>query len=444
MLFFRDERGVVAPITALMIVVLIAIAGASIDFGRAFAAKQKVAQALDVAALQVIGNIRYYKKDRTKALKDFEDAFNAAMTGKLPSSVWYSISDVQFDFVESTIDAQGKAKVPTYFIRVLNMISGEDDLDTLTVVSDTRAEYGTPDLEISVVVDLTGSMNSHVKSLQNGVEQLIAQVLPSDIPRDKLRAKVAIIPYSAGVRLPVNKETRKVLDPDFNMRSYTSVCALERRSSLKASKAEKKWNFNPKDNYFYGGADPGKKKSYFGVMRSGCPSTQVQGLTQDRAQLERRIKSFKATGYTAGHTGLNWGYLALSPSWGSFWGAAKPKSYSDKSTRKILIFMTDGQFVTYFYKNNKTWFGRNYSGDATSISNARGLRVCEEMKKRDIDVYTLFYKTTRNTTSAKAAEQVLKDCATGPSYHFFARDKSDLVQMFEVIGARLSELFLSR
>ena len=92
------------------------------------------------------------------------------------------------------------------------------------------------------------------------------------------------------------------------------------------------------------------------------------------------------------------------------------------SPKKFIVFMTDGENNYY---NNKS--DDKKSDVATKES-------CDAAKDEDVEIYTVaFMAPTRG-------QNLLKYCATDASHYFEAEDSADLVEAFKVIGETASKL----
>ena len=120
------------------------------------------------------------------------------------------------------------------------------------------------------------------------------------------------------------------------------------------------------------------------------------------------------------------------------WGSgAEPASYGDRSTRKIAILMTDGEYNTQYDANGiMTSTTRAASVNGTSDSQARTL--CTKMKDEGIEVYTVGFALT----NANAIE-TLQQCASNAGTAYLAQDGDQLRTAFRDIAIKLSPLRLT-
>ncbi|MGY6567369.1 MAG: VWA domain-containing protein [Salinarimonas sp.] len=183
-----------------------------------------------------------------------------------------------------------------------------------------------------------------------------------------------------------------------------------------------------------------------------CPDPIVP-LTGNRGTLlsaADNLMSYGASGTNIA-TGLVWAWRMLSP---NFVPEARPYA---PGHRKIVILMTDG--FNDFVPQNNSWNRSDYSGTGyverqrfgtrnrnqiMNILDQRTAEVCERIKGRDIELYTVLFDP-QGYTDASNVEQLLRECATTPNRHVFRADsQQELVNAFRSIGNQINALRISR
>jgi hypothetical protein len=147
--------------------------------------------------------------------------------------------------------------------------------------------------------------------------------------------------------------------------------------------------------------------------------------------------------------GATWGWRVLSPGAPYTEGAA----YSDDTTKKILILMTDGENTVASANNTlnrSTYSAFGYLtqgrlGTTSSINTAEGTldtmltTACTNIKAQGITIYTIgFQITTSNVLN------LLKGCASSTSNYFNATDSTALASAFAAIATDISNLRVSK
>ena len=184
---------------------------------------------------------------------------------------------------------------------------------------------------------------------------------------------------------------------------------------------------------------------------SQCISQTVQPLTADKDKLHALANSLVASGSTAGHLGLAWGWYMISPNFGYLWPtASQPAAYGTTNLIKAVVFMTDGQFNTPYCSGVIAADGLSGSGGANThincnapngASKAQAEQLCDAIKApaNKTLLYVVGFDLATDTTTLN----FLRDCATAPEYFFQADSGADLRTAFAAIAQSLSDLRLS-
>jgi hypothetical protein len=175
------------------------------------------------------------------------------------------------------------------------------------------------------------------------------------------------------------------------------------------------------------------------------------------------INALTTTGYTAGQTGIQWGWYTLSPKWKDLWpSSSEPASYSDDDTLKFALVMTDGAFNTFYNKvswsknkcenkkkngeysgtckngTNDYWIEKSSSG-YNGASSKRARKLCNKMKNKDIEMYSVYFGSNNSSSEAK----VMKACADDGNY-YQATSADSLIQAFANIAKKIQQIYISR
>ena len=127
-------------------------------------------------------------------------------------------------------------------------------------------------------------------------------------------------------------------------------------------------------------------------------------------------------GSTPGHLGHAWAWYMLSPNWNGVWSDHAAAEYTDTSTKKYAIIMTDGEYNTQY-------------SDVDSATQA--LALCQGMKDAGITVFTVGFGFA-NDAEGTAAGNLLRQCASDNSHFFFPYDGAALRTAFQQIGATIT------
>lgn len=186
--FIRNTSGNIAMMFGLLTVPLIAATGAAIDYSRAYEQRMVVQDALDAAALaanRMIGNFT-----EAEIIAEAQAFFAANIAGRLDTS---PTIQVQVDSAQGIIVITTDLGVPTSFLGIIGIDNINFDVMARTVT-------GGRDLEVALVLDITGSMlGQKIADLRAAATSLVNMVI-RDV-QTPYYSKLALIPYSMGVNV---------------------------------------------------------------------------------------------------------------------------------------------------------------------------------------------------------------------------------------------------
>ena len=424
--FHRNDRGSVAIIFALTCVVLLTVIGLAVDSARYHSLASRMQQALDgasLAAARMLADPEVSDGDIQERARSYFDA--AIQTFGIESR---SIAPLRLviDRTESAIEIDGKVEFPTLF----GGIAGLPSMHVLNQKS--KVVYDVTNVELAMVLDITGSMNSKGKlnDLKIAAKDVVDTLFDGALSDSNIR--IALAPYSAAVNagslanvvsvLPVSTSCYK---PCWHCSqvctdttgSLTDTCVLERTGGSAFTDAPPS-----------GAAKlPNVSSLAWTPAHYSCPSPNVVPLADrtHRDDLKNAIDSYAASGATAGHIGTAWGMYLLSPNWsGVFPAESAPHPY-DESVQKAMIVMTDGEFNTAY----------TGAGDESAESYAYFDNLCATAKANGITIYTVGFDL-----NAPEALAHLESCASAPSQFYDAKTGAQLKDAFKDIADKLGNL----
>jgi Flp pilus assembly protein TadG len=418
--FQGDERGSIAIMFGLTAFVLFWCVGLAIDGARAYAVNSRIAAAIDAAALAGARGMRLNNLTtaETEALTQKYFKVNFEATGGDYSMIDPPLPPVYIDRTAGSVEIVAQAKVPTIF----GTIGG---IDYMTVSKGSIAVFTSKELEISMQLDMTGSMGedaitgkfpvtttSKMDELKSATADFIDIMLPDVATGQKVR--IGLAPFSSGVNAGDYYK-------DVNGNRGTNKCTFERISLT-----------NQATDDFPSGQDalkiPSEAQDQNG-NNGTCPKAEVIAMTDDKVALKNSISSFEAGGSTAGQLGAAWAYYLLSPNWGSIWPAtSKPAAFKDNNTRKIALLMTDGKYNTVGAKWNQDVASRKLAKD-----------TCDAMKKDGITIYTIGFKL-----DDPDAQATMQYCASGSDKALLADNGPQLRGVFATIANQITSLRLTQ
>ncbi|GEM_PF-399293 len=185
--YWAQTAGTIATAFAVMAPVLVGATGTALDLGQSFLVRQRLAGALDAAALAASAS-----EHEEDAIEERIDQFMEANypTGKIGNLLIESI-DVSVDGDDITVTAQ--AEYETSFMRILG-------IDTLTVSAETTIHKSIKGLEAVLVMDNTGSMGeANMEHLRTAATNFVEIMF--DRAAEPTDVKIGLVPYSSSVRI---------------------------------------------------------------------------------------------------------------------------------------------------------------------------------------------------------------------------------------------------
>jgi Flp pilus assembly protein TadG len=430
--FAADAHGSVAIIFALCVTVIFGGVALAIDLNMAYGAGAKLAKILDAAALagaKMLDQDRVTDAQIMERVQSFVSA-QAPING-IPASQFAKLT-IAIDRTTNTVKVDGAGTLPTRFAGVIGY-------KTLTINKTASTTYKLKAVELALVLDTTGSMaevpagdtKTKIESLQAAATIVVDTLYGQAINERGIR--IAIAPYSSSVNtggyasqvLPSQSTPRTSFFMSFANATSYDVCAVERTGSNNATDASPS------------GGGTLRTLTSVGGSGNSCPAASIMPLTghSQQSSIKTTIGNFSASGSTAGHIGAAWGWYMLSPNWnGIFTGANAPGAYNDPNVSKNLVLMTDGLFNTSYLSGLAAG-----SAAATTESYGQFDALCQGMKAKGINVYTIGFGLNDATATAK-----LSGCASSPSNFFAAANGTELQAAFSVIVDKLNALRVSR
>ena len=236
--------------------------------------------------------------------------------------------------------------------------------DVLYAKGKSMAEQRITNVEIMLVLDVSGSMNSNSRlvNLKTAANEFVSTVLASDYEK---RISIGIVPFNGQVNLPValrdkfnftnNPNALNVNCFDLDASVYNST-GLSRGTAMSmtanadtysGTTGALNWIDISDTNY----AAPNGAN----VWCPPRPDNVVTMPQQNVSGLQSKITALTAIGATSINAGMKWGLALMDPSAISIYNeyqaanlmpatfAGRPFAYTDNEALKIIVLMTDGE-----------------------------------------------------------------------------------------------------
>ncbi len=410
-----DRGGVVAAITALLIVPLSIGVGVAVDASRMFLVRSQLSQAVDAAALAA-GQALDPDQVAADARRIFDlnypaDGYMGARVDEL---------EVNFDEETGQVELIARTSMPTAFMQLAHV----DSIDLQARALVVRQQTG---LELALVLDVSGSMcqpysapctsRPKIAGLKQAAKDLLDIVYgPNDTGEDLY---VAVVPFNSRVKIGTSRASWLTTAAPTGWNG----CVEIRSGALGYNDTPPsggKWAATPKTVTYVSG---GKTYTY----TVPC-NTEILPLTASKATVKARIDALVANGGTRIDNAAGWGWRTLSERWTGQWGTAGLPLDDDEPTAKAVVIMSDGF--------NETW--APLDGSTTSAqADTNLINTCNAMRDAGYVIYTVAFQ------APPAGEAVLRACAASEANYFASATTTDLRRAFRQIAGRLSALRLA-
>ena len=344
--FRKDESGAMIIFGLIIFVMMLLAGGMAVDFIRFEHERANLQYTLDRAVLASAALSQ--PLDPVTVAEDYfdkSDLENYELDVRMPTNVINA----------REITANASLTMNTFFINMLG-------IESMDAAARGAAEERIPKVEISLVLDVSGSMgnNGKLANLKTAAKEFVDTLL---IDENEDLVSISLIPYNMQVNagedllnaMNVSDEHDSSHCVDFSSSSYNSA-AISSSSEL-----QRAGHFDP----FYTSIDhPGSASDDNHTRLFMCPTTsysEIITFSQDAGALRTRIDALEAGGNTSIDIGAKWGTYLLDPSSNAALVGAggmdtafdtRPASYSDEETIKILVIMTDGVNTTEYRLND--------------------------------------------------------------------------------------------
>lgn len=357
-----DESGSFIIFTLYLFIIMLMVGGLSVDLMRFEAERKHLQNTLDSAVLAA---------SDLKQTAGSEEVVNSFLTasGFDPEIAEVFVTEdtlLNGDVVGRTVGARGSLEMDTYLM-------GLAGVPTLTTNSGGSANETIQNVEISLVLDISGSMRwglnnsnanpNRIDELRDAVEDFINIVLQVNCdssgtvcvqPNKTDSTTINIIPYAGhvnpgvdlfeimgGARWHVWSSCKEVTDADFDDTALPDGSNHQLPHFMKWSIATSvmNWGWCPKDD------------------------ASIMVAENDAETLKDFVRNIRLHDGTATHVGMKYGLALLDPSSRSVFQelsnrgvidsayANRPANYEDEVV-KYIVLMTDGQTTDQFRPNS--------------------------------------------------------------------------------------------
>lgn len=357
--FAKSEDGSMLVFGLILFLLMAMMGGLAVDLMRYEQRRTQMQQTLDRSVLAAAALTQ--RLDPESVVNDY-----FAKAGLADQLDWVNV-DSGLNFREVTAGAS--STIAPFFIQMIG-------IDDITAAAGSGAEQRISNVEVSLVLDISGSMGgSRINNLRPAAREFVTAVLATSEPG---RVSISIIPYNAQVNIG------KPMMDAFNVTDTQSDSAcmelpdsvftsfdLSRSASFKQNA-----HFDPY-NYTYGSNN----------MLYNCPPQSgnvVTQLSDSESKLHAAINKLVVGGNTSIDVGVKWGAYLLNKNANPVVQhlvaadkvlpkfANRPLDETVEEVLKVLVVMTDGENTTEYkikdpYNSGNSNIYQNKSNNRISV-----------------------------------------------------------------------------
>jgi Flp pilus assembly protein TadG len=453
--FFRDEQGGMTIFALLLFVCMLIVGGMAVDMMRHETQRVRLQATLDRCALAAAD------LDQTVIPETVvRDCFRKAGLERQLATI-----DVERTARSSRVRVTAGVIVPTFFMRLAGVTE-------LTAPAAATAEEAVSNVEVSLVLDISGSMRydrfgrentaeSRITLLRPAARNFVTQVLNGSVGTS---ASINLVPYAGGTNPGVsmfnylNGERipgpRGRIVPPGQVRNVSSCLEIPGSAFGQTGLPPRGLRQMPHFHHWAINAT---------VMDWGwCPEddTSIIYASGSEAALHAAINGIRMHDGTGTHFGMKWGLALLDPSSNAAFRHLnslgevpdafldRPRAWADPDTQKFVVLMTDGAITEQVRPKNRTDARNNdqvlvnRGGDRENITSASDnvasfYASCDAAKANGVIVFTISFE------AEDPAPEQMRRCASSPG-HFFDVRGSEIADAFREIENQINALRLTR
>jgi len=415
--FFKERRGNVAMMFGFMLVPIMGLTGAGLDYARFINRTTQLQAAADAAALEGA---------KTTSVSTFTAGQSAAtkmFNADLSSDSYTTVSAL-------SITQSGNNIVVTATGRIKTTISALLGVASVPFTVTSQANYIQPWLEIMLVLDITGSMNSSGKlaAMKTAASTMVTTLFADT--QISPRLSMGIVPFNTEVNIGtgyagswwLQTDTSDLNSPyslitsqwvwtwlGWQYQTTTAAwagCLVDRDTSYDQT------NTQPVN---------GTTSTYYREAACEYSTPLTIPLTTSSSTLTSAINNLTANGNTNIPVGLQTAFAILTP------GVPFYSSSSDttRTIKRIIVLLTDGENTN----------GR-YGGVSSPSMNTRTSTLCTNVKNYGITLYTV--------DIIDGNVSLLQSCATSSDLFFQVTSSSGIAPALATITANIQSLRLTQ
>lgn len=474
--FGHDEGGAIIAMTLIFFLTMLVLGGIAVDFMRFESRRAMLQSTADRAVLAAAkipegnlpGNYSTLKAAQKATVVDYfeKSGFSGSIVGEPSVGVIDGYN---------TVSVESRFEIDSLFIDMLG-------IEKLSAPAASTALEGVSDIEISLVVDISGSMaysipatatnpaTTRIAALRSAATKFVENML---VEKYEDKISISLVPYTEQVNIgpTLMSELNITKLHDF------SHCVDFEDSAFNSLAISTTYEYEHMQNWQWNGAKSGEYSN--STSSPICPRESYERIiphSQNETQLVAAISQLTPRAGTSIFLGLKWGLALLDPSMRGPLApqlngtpfAGRPAEYNltgtALDTRKIIVLMTDGQndvsnrlypeyastpshfahwdLMNWSYHKSqlaggsslRSWYYEKYNN---AVGNTLMQQLCTLAKAQGVIIYAVAVDATSDGITQ------MNNCASS-SAHFYNATGNDLDGIFTSIARQISELRLSQ
>ena len=369
--FKRDEDGSIVVLTLFLIIAMIWTAGIAVDMMRFETYRARLQSTIDRAVLAAadLDSCLGTGADPAEVVRDYVEK----------NGFGNQLGDISVMTTDSSceVTAQATVDVNTIFMKLIGFGETNSGVQTLGTTASSGATESIHDVEISLVLDVSGSMRgTKIEQLRTSATDFVRTVHET-VEQDRL--SFSIVPYSTTVSIGADLYSQYRTRFSHN----DSYCLDLPESTYLTTQIPHNTRYDQSAHFDAdGGASFSTVRAATQWVCNPDPASYVLPFTNNLAVMEEHIAALEADAWTSIEMGANWGVALLDPDTRPIAQglanqgmidqvyASHPADYDIGNTLKVLVLMTDGEntrdyvlSTSHRHQWSDVWFAWNMEYD---------------------------------------------------------------------------------
>ncbi len=448
--FSREEDGVMIAFVVGLLLIMLLVGGIGVDVMRQEMLRARIQTTLDRAILAAADLDQ--QREPKQVVQNYFD----------PANLGQYLSDIQVEEGSSfrIVTASATTEMKTQFLSTIGF-------PTFTVSTHGQAQESIGDAEISLVLDISGSMgwNNKMSRLRTAAKEFVDTVI---LDETQGAASLTVIPYTSQVNAGAG-----IFDKlNITRKHAFSSCVLFENQDFQETALTTTKEYVHGEHFELYGTGNGT------IGNPSCPMRsyeEIQPFQQNATAIKNKINQFQARANTSIHIGMKWGVAMVDPAMrpvvtgliadgvvdSDF--AGRPTDYGSTAL-KTIILMTDGEnYTTYgvrpqaygtpsqryhWHRHALIDWVEDHVDDnlhdefyyvRSTPTNSDNLLddLCDKAKEKGILIWGVGFEVSNHGAG------VIENCASSPS-HFFRVEGVEISEAFKSIARQLNQLKLTQ